>query len=72
MTLDTMVCQLLPQLQKLGFRFASSFDDQLVHSRSPIHKELKWILLYASDNSHVCDDVNHLRTTIALMVYSGG
>ena len=38
-----------------------------MHSRNPTHEELMWILLYADDISLVCDDIDNLRTAIALM-----
>ena len=56
-TLDTIVRQLLPQLQKPGVTLAYRFDGQLMHSRDPTHEELMWILLYADDISLVCDNI---------------
>ena len=47
-TLDTIVRQLLPQLQKLGVTLAYRFDGQLMpQCIAATHEELMWILLYA-------------------------
>ena len=67
LTLDTVVRQLLPELQKLGVTIVYKFDGQLMHSRNPTHEELMWILLYADDISLVCDDIDNLRKAVALM-----
>ena len=67
MTLDTVVRQLLPPLQKLVTLAYRKCDGQLSHSRNPTHEELIWILLYADDISLVCDNIDHLRTAVALM-----
>ena len=54
--LDTIVRQLLPQLQRLGVRIAYKINGQLMHSKNPSAEELMWILLYADDISLVSDD----------------
>ena len=38
-----------------------------MHRRNPTNEEMMWILLYADDISLVCDNIDNLRTAVALM-----
>ena len=67
LTLDTVIPQLLPQLQKLGVTIVYKFHGQLLRSRNQSHQELMCILLYADDISLVCGDYDNLREAVAVI-----
>ena len=49
--LDSVICQLLPQLQGLGVIVCYKIDGHLMHCKKPTEKVLMWILMYADDIS---------------------
>lgn len=59
--LDTVVRQLLPELQKLGVIICYKIDGQIMHCKNLTEEALMWILLYADDISSVFDTAVKLR-----------
>ncbi|KAA6421317.1 MAG: hypothetical protein FRX49_08803 [Trebouxia sp. A1-2] len=47
--LDSVICQLIPQLQQLGVTFCYKIDGQLKHYKNPTEEVPLWALLNAAD-----------------------
>lgn len=78
-----VICQLVPQLQQLGFKvwgFSTytyilnigltvcyKVDSQLMHCKNLTEEVLVWILLYADDISLACDTADKLRPAVTTM-----
>ncbi len=65
--LDSVICQLLPQLQQLGDTICYKIDGQLMHCKKPAEEVLMWILMYADDISLACDTAEKLRVAVTTM-----
>jgi len=65
--LDSVICQLLPQLQRLGVTICYKIKGQLMHCKSPTEEVLMWILLYADDIFLACDTAEKLREAVITM-----
>ena len=65
--LDSVIRQLLPQLQRLGVTICYKIDGQLMHCKNPTQEVLMWILLYADDISLACDTAEKLREAVITM-----
>ena len=65
--LDSVICQLLPQLQQLGDTICYKIDGQLMHCKKPAEEVLIWILMYADDISLACDTAEKLRVAVTTM-----
>jgi len=65
--LDSVIRQLLPQLQRLGVTVCYKMNGQLMHCKNPTEKVLMWILLYADDFSLACDTTEKLREAVITM-----
>ena len=65
--LDSVMRQLLPQLQQLGVTICYKIDGQLMHCKNPTEEVLMWILLYADDISLACDTAEKLREAVITM-----
>ena len=65
--LDSVMRQLLPQLQQLGVTICYKIDGQLMHCKNPTEEVLMWILLYADDISLACDTAEKLRAAVITM-----
>ena len=62
--MDTIVQQLLPQLQAMGASIWYSLDGQLTEARHPTHEQLLWILLYADDAVLMCRTAEQLQAAV--------
>jgi len=65
--LDSVIRQLLPQLQRLGVTICYKIYGQLMHCKNPTEEVLMWILLYADDISLACDTAKKLREAVITM-----
>ena len=65
--LDSVIRQLLPQLQRLGITICNKIDGQLMHCKNPTEEVLMWILLYGDDISLACDTAEKLREAVITM-----
>ena len=65
--LDSVIRQLLPQLQQLGVTICYKIDGQLMHCKKPTEEVLMWILMYADDISLACDTAEKLRVAVTTM-----
>ncbi len=65
--LDSVIRQLLPQLQQLGVTICYKIDGQLMHCKKPTEEVLMWILMYANDISLACDTAEKLRVAVTTM-----
>jgi len=65
--LDSVIRQLLPQLQRLGVTICYKIDGQLMHCKNFTEEVLMWILLYAGDISLACDTAEKLREAVITM-----
>ena len=65
--LDSVIRQLLPQLQRLGVTICYKIDGQLMHCKNPTEEVLMCILLYADDISLACDTAEKLREAVITM-----
>ena len=65
--LESVIRQLLPQLQQLGVTICYKIEGQLMHCKKPTEKVLMWILLYADDISLACDTAEKLRVAVTTM-----
>ena len=65
--LDSVISQLLSQLQRLGVTIGYKIDGQLMHCKSPIDEVLKLILRYADGISLAGDTAEKLRVAVTTM-----
>ncbi|DBA88751.1 TPA: hypothetical protein ACH3X1_016769 [Trebouxia sp. C0004] len=65
--LDSVIRQLLPQLQRLGVTLCYKIDGQLMHCKKPTEEVLMWILMYADDISLACDTAEKLTIAVSTM-----
>ncbi len=65
--LDSVIRQLLPQLQQLGVTISYKIDGQLMHCKKPTEEVLMWILMYVDDISLACDTAEKLRVAVTTM-----
>jgi len=65
--LDSVIRQLLPQLQQLGVTICYKIDGHIMHCKKPTEEVLMWILMYADDISLACDTAEKLRVAVTTM-----
>ena len=68
---DTVIRQLLPELQRLGVTIRYKIDSQLMHCKNLAEEVLMWIMLYDDDIPLVCDTTEKLREAVTTMDAAG-
>ncbi len=65
--LESVIRQLLPQLQRNGVTICYKIDGELMRCKNPTEEVLMWVLLYANDISLACDTAEKLREAVITM-----
>ncbi|KAA6413601.1 MAG: hypothetical protein FRX49_13739 [Trebouxia sp. A1-2] len=65
--LDSIICQLLPQLPQLGVTICYKIDGHLMHCKKPTEEVLMCVRMYAENISLACDTIEKLRVAVTTM-----